>query len=101
RLRRIQQLAWNAARIAARLGGERDLPDAGNDLVIGCLHLGGGPRLEHRIPPVSHTHSHLLPDAVVIAVVGKGGVVADWTAHSGRRIAPFAAAEPGKTGRGK
>src|SRR5262249_36590330 len=70
-------------------------------LVIRCLHLGGGPWLQHRVAPVAHSHSDLLPGAVIVAVVRKRGIIADRATQAGRWIAPFAAAEPGETYRGE
>src|SRR2546430_11109949 len=98
RFGRIEQLPRHPAGIAARLGGEWHLANAGDHLIIGRFHLGGGPRLEHRVLPIAHPDRHLLTDAVIVAVVREVGVVLDRTAHAGRRIAPFAPAEPGEVG---
>src|SRR5579863_9483543 len=92
RFERIEQLAWNAARPAARLRRERHLALAAEQLLVGLLHLLLCPWLQDRILAVGDADRGLLADAVGfrIAEIGIGGIVADRpVTGTRRRILPI------------
>src|SRR5262249_35365634 len=68
-------------------------PLAAERLVVGRLHMGGGPRLQYRVLPVAKPHSDL-SGTIEVAIVAIGRVRPDRAPHARRRGGPNGAADP-------
>src|SRR5262245_48152425 len=79
--------------MTARLRREGETALAAEDLVIGHLHMGGGPGLQHRVLPVADRRGHLAR-AVEISVKRMSRMLTDRTTHAGGRIKTASSTDP-------